>query len=165
LLAPLIGRRMLGVIWGFGGVVALSAAGYSGSAFIGSVPLIVVFLAASAFCIDGSFSNLAPYTVESYGVRLGARASGLGQTANGVGKILGPLSLALIAGTSNIVSPKATEGALFGSFLVLAFGMALVGLSFAILGRETHGRAMSLGEAEPAARQPIVFSAETPRTS
>ena len=161
LLAPLIGRRMLGVIWGFGGVVALSAAGYSGSAFIGSVPLIVVFLAASAFCIDGSFSNLAPYTVESYGVRLGARASGLGQTANGVGKILGPLSLALIAGTSNIVSPKATEGALFGSFLVLAFGMALVGLSFALLGRETHGRAMSLGDAEPSVRQPVVLGAET----
>ena len=161
-LAPLIGRRMLGVIWGFGGVVALSAAGYYGSVFVGSVPLIVVFLAASAFCIDGSFSNLAPYTVESYGVRLGARASGLGQTANGVGKILGPLSLALIAGTSNIVSPKATEGALFGSFLVLAFGMALVGLSFALLGRETHGRAMSLGEAEqPAARRPVVLGAET----
>ena len=161
-LAPVIGRRALGIIWGFGGVVALAAAGFYGSAFVGGVPLIVVFLAASAFCIDGSFSNLAPYTVESYGVRLGARASGLGQTANGVGKILGPLSLALIAGTSNFVSPKATEGALFGSFLVLAFGMALVGLSFALLGRETHGRAMSLGEAEqPAGRRPVVLGAET----
>ncbi len=161
-LAPVIGRRALGIIWGFAGVVALSAAGFYGSAFVGGVPLIVVLLAASAFCIDGSFSNLAPYTVESYGVRLGARASGLGQTANGVGKILGPLSLALIAGTSNFVSPKATEGALFGSFLVLAFGMALVGLSFAILGRETHGRAMALDEAEQrAGRQPVVLGAET----
>ena len=161
-LAPVIGRRALGIIWGFGGVVALAAAGFYGSAFVGGVPLIVVFLAASAFCIDGSFSNLAPYTVESYGVRLGARASGLGQTANGVGKILGPLSLALIAGTSNFVSPKATEGALFGSFLVLAFGMALVGLSFALLGRETHGRPMSLGEADqPAGRRPVVLGAET----
>lgn len=75
------------------------------------------------------------------------------------------MSLALIAGTSNIVSSKATEGALFGSFLVLAFGMGLFGLSFALLCRETHGRAMSVGEAEPAARQPIVFGAETPRTS
>jgi putative MFS transporter len=161
-LAPVIGRRALGIIWGFGGVAALAAAGFYGSAFVGGVPLIVVLLAASAFCIDGSFSNLAPYTVESYGVRLGARASGLGQTANGVGKILGPLSLALIAGTSNFVSPKATEGALFGSFLVLAFGMALVGLSFAFLGRETHGRAMSLDEAaQPAGRQPVVLGAET----
>jgi MFS transporter, putative metabolite:H+ symporter len=160
-LAPVIGRRMLGVIWGFGGVVALAAAGYYGSVFVGSVPLIVVFLAASAFCIDGSFSNLAPYTVESYGVRLGARASGLGQTANGVGKILGPLSLALIAGTSNFVSPKATEGALFGSFLVLAFGMALVGLSFLFLGVETHGQAMGVSDdAEPARRRPSMLGTE-----
>ena len=118
------------------------------------MPLIVVLLCASTFCIDGSFSNLAPYTVESYGVRLGARASGLGQTANGIGKILGPLSLALIAGTANFVSPKATEGALLPAFLFLAFGMLLVGLSFAMLGRETHGRPMALGEEVPAVRRP-----------
>ena len=57
-LAPVMGRRLLGVLWGFGGVVALAATGYFGSVFIGSVPLIVVLLAASAFCIDGSFANL-----------------------------------------------------------------------------------------------------------
>ena len=72
----------------------------------------------------------------------------LRQTANGVGKILGPLSIAVIAGTSNIVSPQATEGALTGGFLFLAAGMALVGLSFLLLGVETHGRAMTV-EAEP----------------
>jgi putative MFS transporter len=156
-LAPLIGRRALGVLWGFGGVIALATVGYCGSTVISGVPVIIVALAASAFCIDGSFSNLAPYTVESFGVRLGARASGLGQTANGVGKILGPLSLALIAGTSNFVSPKATEGALLPAVLFLAFGMLLVGLSFAILGRETHGRPMGLGDAAPAAQRPAML--------
>ncbi len=71
---------------------------------------MVILLCASTFFIEGGFSNLAPYTVESYGVSLGARASGLGQAANGVGKILGPLSLALIAGTSNILSPQSDGG-------------------------------------------------------
>jgi hypothetical protein len=118
---------------------------------------MVLLLSVSAFCIDGSFSNLAPYTVESYGVRLGARSSRLGQTANGVGKILGPLSIAVIAGTSNIISPQATEGALTGGFLFLAGGMALVGLSFLFLGVETHGRAMTV-EAEPAM---VVIAAAT----
>ncbi len=160
MLAPLLGRRLLGALWGFAGVAALASVGFCGNALIGNVPLIVVALGLSAFCIDGSFSNLAPYTVESYGVRLGARASGLGQTANGVGKILGPLSLALIAGTSNVVSPKATEGALFGSFLFLAGGMLLVGLSFALLGRETHGRPMALDEERPA-RRPLGLGAQT----
>ena len=142
-LAPLTGRRPLGVIWGIGGVIALAAAGYYHAVLFGGVPLMVILLCASTFFIEGGFSNLAPYTVESYGVNLGARASGLGQAANGVGKILGPLSLALIAGSSNILSPKATADAVFPAYLFLAFCMALVALSFLVLGVETHGRTIA----------------------
>jgi MFS transporter, putative metabolite:H+ symporter len=161
LIAPLIGRRLLGVLWGFGGVVALAAAGYYNAVLIGGLPLLVMLLCCSTFCIEGGFSNLAPYTVESYGVRMGARSSGLGQTANGVGKILGPLSLALIAGTSNIVSPQATEQAVFPAFLFLAFCMLLVGFSFLILGVETHGRAMALGADEEDLRgRPVALGTE-----
>jgi putative MFS transporter len=144
LIAPLIGRRALGVIWGLGGTIALAFAGYYNAVFVGGMPLMIVLLCASTFCIEGGFSNLAPYTVESYGVSLGARSSGLGQTANGVGKIIGPLSLALIAGTSHLVSPQQTAAAVVPAFLFLAFCMALVGLSFLFLGVETHGKAMVL---------------------
>ena len=119
LIAPLIGRRVLGVLWGFGGTVALAAAGYYNGVLVSGLPLLVILLMCSTFCIEGGFSNLAPYTVESYGVSLGARSSGLGQTANGFGKILRPLSLALIAGTSNLVSPKATAAAVFPRVSVL----------------------------------------------
>jgi putative MFS transporter len=98
----------------------------------------------STFGIDGSFGNLAPYTVEVFGVRLGARSSGLGQAANGVGKIIGPLSLALIAGTGNVVSPHATADAVLPAFMFLGFAMLLVGLSFTILGTETHGMPIEL---------------------
>lgn len=151
-LSPFTGRRWLGAVWGFGGVAALAAAGCYSDVLIGSVPLMVVLLAASTFFIEGGFANFAPYTVERYGVRLGARSSGLGQAANGVGKIIGPLSLALIAGTSNIVAPQATSDAVLPAYLFLAFCMALVGLSFVVLGVETHGRAMGIGdETEPAA--------------
>src|SRR5262249_1847423 len=97
LIAPLMGRRALGVLWRFGGAAALFLAGSFNSVMIGTMPLLIVLFACSTFCIEGGFSNLAPYTVESYGVSMGARASGLGQTANGFGKIIGPLSLALIA--------------------------------------------------------------------
>lgn len=144
LIAPLIGRRLLGIVWGFGGTVALALAGYYNAEFVLGVPLMVVLMCASTFCIEGGFSNLAPYTVESYGVSLGARSSGLGQTANGVGKIAGPLSLALIAGTSQLISPQQTAEAVFPAFLFLAFCMALVGFSFLFLAVETHGKAMVL---------------------
>jgi putative MFS transporter len=114
--------------------------------FVAGVPLLVVFLCCSTFGIDGSFANLAPYTVEVFGVRLGARSSGLGQAANGVGKIVGPLSLALIAGTGNIVSPHATADAVLPAFMFLAVAMVCVGLSFSILGVETHGVPMTVHE-------------------
>ena len=146
-LSPFTGRRWLGAAWGFGGVVALAAAGYYNDVVVGGLPLMVVLLAASTFFIEGGFANFAPYTVERYGARLGARASGLGQAANGVGKIIGPLSLALIAGTSNIVSPQASAEAVLPAYFFLAFCMLLVGLSFIVLGVETHGKAMGLEEA------------------
>src|SRR5215470_5637150 len=149
LLAPLTGRRWLGAVWGFGGVAALAAAGYYSHAMYGGLPAMVIFLCASTFFIEGGFANFAPYTVERYGARLGARASGLGQAANGVGKIVGPLSLALIAGTSNVVSPQATSDAVLPAYLFLAFCMLLVGLSFVFLGVETHGKAMGVGAEEP----------------
>jgi putative MFS transporter len=161
-LAPVMGRRSLGVLWGFGGVAALAAAGYYHAVVLGSgIPLMVILLCASTFFIEGGFSNLAPYTVESYGVNLGARASGLGQAANGIGKILGPLSLALIAGTSNIVAPKATAEAVLPAYLFLAFCMLLVALSFLILGVETHGKVIGFEAQEPAAAPPRVLGAET----
>jgi putative MFS transporter len=147
-LVPFTGRRWLGSVWGFGGVIALAGAGYYSNVLIGGLPVMVVLLCASTFFIEGGFANFAPYTVERYGVRLGARSSGLGQAANGVGKIIGPLSLALIAGTGNFVAPQATADAVLPAYLFLALCMGLVGLSFAFLGVETHGQAMGVGDDE-----------------
>jgi MFS transporter, putative metabolite:H+ symporter len=144
LLAPLIGRRWLGIVWGFGGAAALAFSGYENAAFIGEMPLMIVLLCVANFCVEGGFANLAPYTVESYGVNLGARSAGLGQTANGFGKIIGPLSLSVIAGTGNLVTPQQTAAAVLPTFLFLACCMVPVGLSFLLLGVETHGKALAL---------------------
>jgi MFS transporter, putative metabolite:H+ symporter len=152
LIAPLLGRRALGVLFGLVAVIFLILAGYFNGALIGEFPLFVILIAASAFFVEGGFSNLAPYTVEQYGVSLGARSSGLGQAANGVGKILGPLALALLAGSDNIIAPKATADAVFPAFVFLGATMLAVALAYLFLGIETHGRAMALGIDEPATR-------------
>jgi MFS transporter, putative metabolite:H+ symporter len=154
-IAPQLGRRALGILFGFGSVVCLAFAGYFSTVLVGGFPLFVLLVAASAFFVEGGFSNLAPYTVEQYGVSLGSRSSGLGQAANGVGKILGPLALALLAGSDNIIAPKATADAVLPAFLFLGVTMLAVALAFAFLGIETHGRAMTLGhDAEEAATRP-----------
>jgi putative MFS transporter len=144
-VAQRLGRRRLGIVCGFAAAVFLVVAGYFNAVLVGGFPLFVILLAASSFFIDAGLSNLAPYSIEQYGVAMGARSSGLGHAAAGIGKILGPLTLAVIAGSGNFVSPKATREAVFPAFLFLAFCMALVGLAFVFLGRETHGRALALG--------------------
>jgi putative MFS transporter len=145
-IAPMMGRRALGVLFGFVSVVLLICAGYYHTAMVDGFPLFIILVAASAFFVEGGFSNLAPYTVEQYGVKFGSRSSGLGQAANGVGKIVGPLALALLAGSSNIIAPKATAAAVFPAFAFLAGIMLLVALAFLFLGVETHGRAMGIDE-------------------
>ncbi len=151
-VAQKLGRRRVGIVFGFAAVGFLVPAGYFNAVMIGGFPLFVILIAAAAFFVDGSLGNLAPYTIEQYGVRLGGRGSGLGHAAAGIGKILGPLALAVIAGTGNIISPHATQQAVFPAFLFLAFCMLLVGLSFVFLAVETHGRAMAL-DPEPRAVQ------------
>ncbi|HTV88506.1 MAG TPA: MFS transporter [Stellaceae bacterium] len=155
-IAPALGRRALGILFGFVGAIGIAAAGYFNAVLLsGGFPLFVILVAFSAFFVEGGFSNLAPYTVEQYGVRLGSRSSGLGQAANGVGKILGPLVLALLAGSNNLIAPKATEAAIFPAFLFIAATMVAVALAFLFLGAETHGQPIALDAgARSAARRP-----------
>jgi putative MFS transporter len=141
-----LGRRLCAQLHGFGIAITLALAGYVYPMFLDGFPVFVLLLMAAALFFDGGFANLAPYTVEFYGVRLGARASGLGQAANGAGKILGPLCLALIAGTNNFVTPQATEDAVFPAFLFLAAWGLAMGIAASFLATETHGRPLSQGE-------------------
>ncbi len=153
-MAQKFGRRMLGIAVSFAAAALLALAGCYRAVLVGGFPAFVILVAAAAFFVEGGLGNITPYTIEQYGVRLGSRASGLGHAAAGVGKILGPLALALIAGTSNVVSPHATEAAVLPAFLLLALCMLLVALAFIFLARETHGRAIALDlDEEPAQPQ------------
>jgi len=139
-MAPWLGRRRCGELQGYGMFVCLAAAAYFHSTIIAGVSLFVVLLIVNDLFMEGGYSNLAPYSPEVFGVRMGARASGLGQGANGGGKILGPLSLALIAGTGNVVAPQATMDAVFPAFMFLAACGLATGLAFTFLAPETHGK-------------------------
>jgi putative MFS transporter len=85
------------------------------------------------FVFDGNLSNVAPYSAEIWPVELLGRGTGLVQACNGVGKILGPLVLAFIAGSDNLVTPKATTEAILPAFSVLAACAVIVGLCFTLV--------------------------------
>jgi putative MFS transporter len=128
---------------------------------IGGFPVFILALVATVMVIEGGAANLAPYIVEVYGVRLGARAAGLSQAANGVGKILGPLCLALIAGANNPLSPQATADAVLPAFLFLGACALAVGLAVSFLGPETHGRPIGQGQDERDAPSAALEPAES----
>jgi len=143
-MSPRIGRRRCGEIMGYGIALSLGAAGLFFDRTLFGYPAFVVLLVPAALFFDGGFSNIAPYSAELFPVRLSARGVGLAQAANGVGKIAGPLCLALIAGTSNLITPKATIDAVTPAFLFLAACGLAIGLAFTLLGVETHGRPLAL---------------------
>jgi putative MFS transporter len=113
-------------------------------AFIGALPVFFLCLLAGAVFYDGGFANIPPYCVELFPVRMAAQGGGLGQTVTGVAKVAGPALLALIAGQSNLLSPKATEAAILPAFLVLAAFCAVGGIAVSFLRYETHGRSMAI---------------------
>jgi putative MFS transporter len=104
--------------------------------------LLVIFGAAF---YSGAFANMSPYVVEVFPVSLGGRAFGLAQAANGVGKILGPVCLALIAGSSDVVSPKATTDAIAPAFLFLAACEFAALIAIYAYRREPHGKPIEIG--------------------
>ena len=147
-LAQKIGRKRVGEIQGYVGALGLIVAGLCFPMTIAGFPVFILALVITVFFLEGGASNLAPYIVEIYGVRLGARSAGLSQAANGVGKILGPLCLAVIAGADNPLSPQATADAVLPAFLFLGACALAVGLAFSLLGLETHGRPLAQGNEE-----------------
>ena len=148
LLPQWIGRRRCGEIMGYGIALSLGAAALFAERTLFGYPAFVVLLIPAALFFDGGFSNIAPYSAEIFPVQLSARGVGLAQASNGVGKIAGPLCLALIAGTSNLITPKATVEAVTPAFLFLAACGLAIGLAFTLLGVETHGKPWALQKTE-----------------
>ncbi len=90
------------------------------------------------------FSNIVPYVIEVFPVSLGGRAYGLAQACNGVGKILGPVCLALIAGSHDVISPQATTDAVVPVFLFLAACELAALIAIVAFRREPHGKPMNI---------------------
>ena len=106
---------------------------------------VISFILLRSFFLS-SLENPEPrYVVEVFPVSLGGRAFGLAQASNGVGKILGPICLALIAGSNDLVSPKATTDAVAPAFLFLAACELAALIAIFAFRREPHGKPMDIG--------------------
>lgn len=125
-------RRKVCAMFGFGIALSLGGAAICAQQFVFGWPLFMVMVVLGAVFFDGGWCVIGPYSAEIFPTRLAARAIGMGQAANGVGKILGPLCLALIAGTGNVITPRATTDAVLPAFLFLAACGLVIGLLFVL---------------------------------
>jgi putative MFS transporter len=140
-----IGRVPSGQIVGYAGAAALALAAAFNNSWLYGAPLFFVFLLIGQFFYDGGFSNLMTYAAELHPVSMGARAMGVQAAAGGAGKLIGPLVLGALAGAGNLVTPHATAEAVAPAFFFFAGACLVVGLSYSLLGVETHRRALAVG--------------------
>jgi MFS transporter, putative metabolite:H+ symporter len=121
---------------------------FTHNAYLGGASMLFIGLLLVQIFQDGGWTNLVPHTAEMWPARLRAQGQGLGNAAGGVGKIAGPAMLGLIAGSSNLISPKATSAALMPSFLIFALLMILTGVAFVLIAPETNRRSLETVEAD-----------------
>jgi putative MFS transporter len=141
-MSDTLGRRWSGFLIGSGGAIAMVLAGYFNDAYIGTVSLLFVFILIQRFFGDASYAIIGPYLAEVWPNRLRASGMGFSYGIGNLGKIIGPLGLALVVGASDYVSPKATIDAIFPALLFLAFWYGQAALVFLFFGIETKGRSI-----------------------
>lgn len=144
LIAGRKGRRATGALFASAATIALITAAFFHGSTIGTISLFLpVFLVAYMFA-DGGWANVGPMPSELFPTPLRSQAGAFAQICNALGKIVGPMILGLVAGSGDLITPKATLEALQPAFLILALFSGVVACSFLAFRRETHGR--SLGD-------------------
>jgi len=147
-MSDVLGRRMSGFLIGMGGAIFMALAGYLHDVYIGTVSVFFVLIMAQRFFGDASYAIIGPYIAEVWPNRLRASGMGFSYGIGNLGKIIGPLGLALVIGSSNYITPKATLDQIFPALLFLAFWYAQAGLVFLLLGMETKGRSIEQIDAQ-----------------
>src|SRR5262249_20784512 len=115
---------------------------YWDDVYIGATSVVFLFIMAQRFFGDASYAIIGPYIAEVWPNRLRASGMGFSYGVGNLGKIIGPLGLAVVVGASDYVSPKVTLDAIFPALLFLAVWSGQAALMFLVLGFETKGRSI-----------------------
>lgn len=142
-LSDAIGRRSAGMLAGFGGAVTIAAAGLLHDQYFGTVSLFWLAIVIADFFYDGGYAVIGPYLAEVWPTRLRTTGMGASYGFGGIGKIIGPLGLAMIVGSADVISPKATIDAIVPSFAYFTAWMVLCGCAFLFFGFETGSQSIA----------------------
>jgi putative MFS transporter len=139
-LSERIGRRNCGGLLGFGaGFLIILAGRYYDATLFGHSAFWLI-LAAAMFFADGGFAIVGPYGAEIWPSHLKTSGMGSAYGFGGIGKILGPVGLALIVGSSNYLKPDVPLTAIPTAFLYLGCWFLMAGVVYYFFGLETRGK-------------------------
>jgi MFS transporter, putative metabolite:H+ symporter len=141
-LSDRFGRRRCGAVAACGAALFLVIAGLVGHGDILSRDLFWLPFGLAFVLADSGFAIMGMYTSEIWPSRLRGRGSGACYAAGSVGKIAGPLGLALLIGSSNMIKPAATVSAIIPAFIFLGSVFLIAGLSYIFIARETRGQTL-----------------------
>ena len=139
-----LGRKLTGQVTTGIGLVLLAMSALTHNLEFAGLPVFLLALAAGDFFYEGGAAGISPYSAEVFPVRLAGHGAGVGQFGSAVGKITGPLALALIAGSNNLVAPKATGEAILPGFMFLTGCLVITFLAFTFFGIETRGKQLQV---------------------
>jgi putative MFS transporter len=146
-----MGRRKAGGLLGFGAGVLTIVAGYNYDTMFMGVSAFWLILAVGYFFADGGFAIVGPYAAEIWPSHL--RTSGMGSAYGfgGIGKIIGPVGLALIVGSGNYLKPDVPLPEIPLAFIYLGCWFLMAGAVYYFLGIETRGKSIEQIDRELAA--------------
>ena len=155
------GRRASGIFACLVAALFMSLAGYLHDVFIGGVSMFFLMILLQNFFGSGNYSIVGPYMGEMWPSRLRGSGMGFVYGVGNLGKFIGPLGLALIAGSSNYVKPEVTLNALVHGFNYFAFWYVLGAVAFWLIGMETRGR--TIDEIDSAlSKRPVPSTEQVP---
>ena len=137
-----LGRRPGIVVSCLLGAVTMSAAGYFNDIYISGVSMFYAIILVQSFFGSGNYAIVGPYMAEVWPSKLRASGMGLGYGFGNLGKFIGPAGLAVIAGSSNFMTPKATLDALVPAMNYFAVWYLIAAAAVWFFGIETKGRTL-----------------------
>src|SRR5262249_24635646 len=119
-MSDALGRRWSGSLLSIAAGCAMALAGYLHDIMIDGLSVFLLMLMLNSFFANAGFSVVFPYMAELWPAQLRASGFGLVYGCSNLAKFIGPAGLAVIAGASNYVAPKATLEALVPAFIYFA---------------------------------------------
>jgi MFS transporter, putative metabolite:H+ symporter len=139
-LSEVIGRRTAGILCTGGAALMLLVAAFYAPVLAGVFFIFMALLMLAFFFGEGGFAIVGPYSAEVWPTHLRATGMGSSYGFGGVGKIVGPLGLALIVGGSTSTASASRAISFQNAFIYFAAWYTLACVAYLVWGIETKGR-------------------------